>query len=213
MPWPKDHKSRTRERIVKAAAAAFRARGVSAVGVDDVMAQAELTRGGFYAHFVSKDELLRAAVEQASRETTAVLSRTLHSLPPEERLLAVVDAYLSVQHLAHPECGCPLAAMGPELIRADEETRQILSRSVRDRLAWLRELLPTGREPLAAEDVVGSLACMVGGLVLARALGGRDSRRVLSACRAFVRRSLDGAQRQVGAAPRRRRERGSRAPG
>jgi len=193
MPWPKDHKTRTRERIVKAAAAAFRARGVSAVGVDDVMAQAELTRGGFYAHFVSKDELLREAVEQASRETTALLSRTLESLPVEERLLAVVDAYLSAQHLAHPEYGCPLAAMGPELIRADEETRQVLSRSVRERLAWLRSLLPAGGEPLAAESVVGALACMVGGLVLARALGTRDSRRVLSACRAFVRRSLDRA--------------------
>jgi AcrR family transcriptional regulator len=182
------------------------------VGVDDVMAQAELTRGGFYAHFVSKDELLREAVKQASGETTAVLSRTLDSLPPEERLLAVVDAYLSPEHLAHPECGCPLAAMGPELIRADEETRGVLSRSVRERLAWLRDLLPPGRGALGAEDVVGALACMVGGLVLARALGGRDSRRVLSACRAFVRQSLGGPQRRAGSTPRRRRERVPRAP-
>src|SRR5258707_14167760 len=65
-PWPEDHKARTREKIVQAAAAAFRAGGVAGVRLEDVMARAALTHGGFYAHFASKEELLREALEHAS---------------------------------------------------------------------------------------------------------------------------------------------------
>ena len=66
MPWPDDHKARTRKKIVQAAAEAFRAGGVAGVRLEDVMARAGLTHGGFYAHFASKEELLREALEHAS---------------------------------------------------------------------------------------------------------------------------------------------------
>src|SRR5262245_21351607 len=95
MPWPRDHKARTRERIVRAAAAAFRARGVGEVGVHDLMARAGLTHGGFYAHFDSKDALVAAALDAADEETLAFLGQD------RPDLAAVVDAYLSPPHAAH----------------------------------------------------------------------------------------------------------------
>ena len=86
MPWPDDHKARTREKIVQAAAAAFRAGGVAGVRLEDVMARAGLTHGGFYAHFGSKEELLREALGHASSQTVDMLSKPLASTPAENRL-------------------------------------------------------------------------------------------------------------------------------
>ena len=194
MPWPKDHKSQTRARIVEAAAAAFRAEGVGGVGVDEIMAEAGLTRGGFYAHFSSKDELLGQALERASFQTLETLSRELESVPPERRLDAVIDAYLSPRHAAHADRGCPLAALGAEIARGDGKSRRVLARGVKRRLEWLRELAPRRRRGSAQdEQAVGALAGMVGGLILARAVGGEESDRILAACRSFLHHALRGA--------------------
>ncbi len=78
MPWPKEHKRNTRERIIEAAAGAFRERGIADVGVAEIMRDAGLTHGGFYAHFASKEELLAEAVRFASAQVTNLLE-------PEER--------------------------------------------------------------------------------------------------------------------------------
>jgi TetR/AcrR family transcriptional regulator, transcriptional repressor for nem operon len=191
MPWPRDHKSRTRERILRAAAEAFRARGVPDVSVEEIMAGAGLTRGGFYAHFASKDDLLHQSLEHASRETVESLADRLKSAPAERRLHLLVDAYLGPEHVAHPERGCLVAALGPELTRGSPEVRHGLASGVRRRLTWMRSLLPKerrGRRP--DEEIIGAFACMVGGVVLARAFRGKESTALLEACRAFLHRAL-----------------------
>lgn len=187
MPWPDDHKIRTREKIVEAAAAAFRAGGIANVRVEDVMARAGLTHGGFYAHFRSKEELLRAAVKHASDQTLETLSKPLSETPDETRLQTVIETYLSPAHVAHPEWGCPLATLGPELARSSGATRGVLAEGLQDRLAWMRQLPSPGQQETASDvQIIGTLACMVGGVVLARAVGKKDSRAVLEACREFL---------------------------
>jgi len=194
MPWPKDHKSRTHHRIVQAAAAAFRARGISGVRVEEIMAEAGLTHGGFYAHFASKHDLLAEALEHASGQTVQTLSRTLASVPAERTLQAVADAYLSPEHAAHPDRGCPVAALGPELARADGRTQRALARSVRQRLDWMRSLAPQESMRRRDDHVIGVLACMVGGVILARAAGRNDSEAILTACRQFLHDALANAR-------------------
>jgi len=192
MPWPKDHRSRTRARIVQAAAAAFRAGGIPGVRVEDVMASAGLTHGGFYAHFSSKDDLLRESLHYASSETVELLSKPLASMQPEDHFRAVLDAYLSPMHAAHPERGCPLASLGPEVARSEGPAQRNLARGVRRRLDWMRGLLSeTQGDDVSDSQVIGTLACMVGGVILARAVGRRDSSAVLNACREFLHRTLD----------------------
>jgi len=187
MPWPKDHKSRTRRKIVAAASTMFRADGIERVRVEDVMARAGLTHGGFYSHFDSKADLLRDALDYAAKQTVEGLSKPLADVPSEARWRTVIDSYLSPAHVAHPEVGCPLASLGPEVARADSTTRRRLANVVRGRLAWMRQLLPQG-PPLAVsdEDVIGSAACMLGGVILARAVGGKEASAILSACREFI---------------------------
>lgn len=187
MPWPKEHKEQTRQRIVEAAAAAFRKRGDAGVRVNEIMGDAGLTRGGFYAHFGSKDDLLLAALDHASGQTLEHLSELTRNVPAERRLHELIDAYLSVGHAAHPEQGCPVAALGPEIARAGGKRRQRLSRGIRGRIEWMRSLLPPRMPRRRGPDpAVGVLACMIGGLILARAVSERESAAVLEATREFL---------------------------
>src|SRR5262245_37675321 len=192
MPWPQDHKSRTRRRIVQAAAAAFRAGGTSRVRVEDIMARAGLTHGGFYAHFTSKDHLLRESLDYASGQTLEMLSKPLARTSATDRFRAVVDAYLSRAHVAHPELGCPLASLGPEIARAKGRPLRTLAQGPKNRIAWMRELLSESRwDGVRESEVLGTLATMIGGVILARTVSEKDSVVVLDACREFLRRTCD----------------------
>lgn len=192
MPWPNDRKAQTRARIIDAAAAALREKGVAGVGVADIMASAGLTHGGFYAHFPSRDDLLAEAVTHASEESLRPLEASLDAASDEHRLHAVIDAYLSPAHAAHADAGCPVAAVGSEVARSGGRMHRNMARAIGERLDWMRSLLPPGRRTRAREEqVVGTLACMVGGLILARAVDKKESDAVLAACRGFLHRALD----------------------
>ena len=115
--------ARTRERIVRAAAAEFRQHGIAATGLADLMKAAGLTHGGFYRHFASKDQL----VAEACSAAIATMNERVASSASRERgrkgLEAAVADYLSTEHRDNPRDGCPLAALGSEMGRADTQTR------------------------------------------------------------------------------------------
>src|SRR5258706_1470563 len=102
MPWNKEHKGATRERILESASSAIRGRGVAGVGVKDVMDAAGLTHGGFYAHFGSKEELLADAFGFPCTQSAAVLANVADPAPPPPQMLPVPGAYLSSRHALHP---------------------------------------------------------------------------------------------------------------
>lgn len=110
-------KTRTRDRIVRNAARKLRAEGLSGPGVASVMKASGLTVGGFYKHFRSKDELFADAIAQAFSDSEKVYS-TLQSVPRENRWKELVRLYLSMEHCDHPDTGCPVAALAPEIARA-----------------------------------------------------------------------------------------------
>jgi TetR/AcrR family transcriptional regulator, transcriptional repressor for nem operon len=190
MPWSKDHKAETRARIVHAAAAAFREHGLAQVGVADVMRRADLTHGGFYGHFASKDDLVAAVVAEAPAESGASL-QALRGADTSGGALDEALAYLSPEHRAHPERGCVLAALGPELARGSGHVRQPLAAAIRRRLSRLATSLSSRLSPAARRRrAAGTLACMVGGLVLARGLEESEASEFLKDVRAFVREAL-----------------------
>src|SRR2546421_2920570 len=121
-------KEETRERILRAAARAIRKHGYEGVGVADVMKDAGLTHGGFYAHFESRDALLAAAADQAGAESIDTLTRAIAAAKPGQELVALVDAYLSDRHVAAPEQGCVIAAAGSEVPRQGAEGRRTAKR-------------------------------------------------------------------------------------
>src|SRR5512140_2052428 len=116
-------KEAAHERIVSAAARAIRRSGYDGTGVADIMKEAGLTHGGFYAHFASRETLLAEAADRAGAEAVGLSADIAAAAPPGQSLQALMRAYLSPQHLEGVEDGCPVAALGSEMHRQAPEVR------------------------------------------------------------------------------------------
>ena len=114
--YNKEHKEATRKRILETAGRRFKQDGIDGSGIATLMADAGLTNGAFYAHFDSKDDLVATVVgEELGRQ-----AHEFADLPPgRPGLEAFVEWYLSRDHRAHPEAGCPSAALLDEIGRTD----------------------------------------------------------------------------------------------
>src|SRR5579871_6910960 len=123
MRYAPEHKLEIHRKIVQDASRRVRAKGLSGAAVADVMKDAGLTHGGFYKHFRSKDDLLLESLREGFQEIEDVLAHAAEQLPRGEAWKAIVRTYLSLDLCEHPERGCPLAALSPELARADQKMK------------------------------------------------------------------------------------------
>src|SRR5206468_7868635 len=137
----------THERIVDAAARAIRRSGYAGAGVADIMKEAGLTHGGFYAHFESRDAMLAEAADRAGAESVAGLERLLASVPPKEAFQALVKAYLSQAHVECAETGCPVAALGSEIPRQAPEVRRAATRRIKEMIDLVGRHSPDWGQP------------------------------------------------------------------
>src|ERR1044072_2070629 len=177
-------KEETRERILRAAARGIRKNGYEGVGVAEVMKEAGLTHGGFYAHFESRDALLAAAADQAGAETIEYLTRAIAAAKPGQELMALVDTYFSDGHVAHPEQGCVIAAAGSEVPHQEEEVRRAASRRIKDIIGLIERQSPDWGKSAAHDKAMGIAATLVGTVVLARAVDDPQlSKRIRKAAR------------------------------
>ena len=159
---------RTRERIVAAASAEFRQHGIVATGLADLMASAGLTHGGFYKHFQSKDELIAEAASAAIATSTEAMKTVGSERPGVEGLKKVVAKYLAADHRDDPGEGCPFAALGAELARCEEKTRDAATQGLRDYVGVLASHLDSPNPGEAKNRAMAIFATMVGALILAR---------------------------------------------
>jgi AcrR family transcriptional regulator len=183
-------KEQTRERILRVAARAIRKHGYEGVGVAEVMKEAGLTHGGFYAHFASRDALLAQAAEQAGLESLENLSRAVVRAKPGEELMALVDSYLADRHVEAAEhgLGCALAAAGSEVPRQNDEVRRAVSRRLKELIGLVERQFPDWGGHAAHEKAMAIVASMVGALLLARAVGDAQlSRKIRKSVRELVR--------------------------
>src|SRR5436190_21749347 len=187
---PNSRKQETHERIVDVAARAIRRHGYAGVGVADVMKEAGLTHGGFYAHFDSRDALLVEALDRAGRESGEAVRRALERRAAKgvSAFRALVDAYLADEQLASLEIGCPVAALACDMPRQSEAVREASALRVRRLVAGVQSALPPASRATAGV-VAGTL---VGTLQLARALGASaEGRALLSAARKALIQQYD----------------------
>lgn len=165
MRYSSDHKAQTRLKVVRTAAQGFRREGIDSLSVSALMSKAGLTHGGFYSHFESKDDLVKEAIEFAFADAQSHLWAALEQAPSGQGTLAVVERYLSLDHLRAPDSGCPLAALGTELTRQPDEVRAAASRGVASLCAVLEQAIRNDGLPLTTETLVSML---VGAMVIAR---------------------------------------------
>ena len=163
-------KDATHERIVAVAARAIRRSGYDGTGVADIMKEAGLTHGAFYAHFASREAMLAEAAGRACAESAAAAADAVASVPSGMALAAMLGAYLSREHLEHAEAGCPLAALGSETSRQAPEVRRVTTRHLKEMVDLVARQSPDWGKPGAHERALVTIATMVGTLLLARAV-------------------------------------------
>jgi len=168
MDGRRERKTRSHEKIVQAASKMLRAHGVSGISVDKVMEGAGLTRGGFYAHFQNKDELVATALDRAFADQRKMLLDAAEPKTGKAFLEAVVSCYLSRTHLEHPNQGCPLPPLAAEVARSGPITRAVFQRNIDQLLDLFQK-----RTGLARDALLSILATCVGAMTMARAVGDR----------------------------------------
>ncbi len=180
MPYPAEHKQETRTRILDSARKLFNRNGLTEISIDEIMAGAGLTRGGFYSYFSSKEELYAEAITHFLHCRPAPGWQHMDlSAPPEGRRLArlILDAYLSREHLRDMEGSCPMIGLATDVARggaaAKAAYRQVLGMMVAIFAENLGEdALAPGNHPPGQdrERALAVAALCVGGMVLARAV-------------------------------------------
>lgn len=163
-------KEETHERIVEVAARAIRRTGYSGTGVADIMKEAGLTHGGFYAHFDSRDALLAEAGDRAGAESVALAARVAAAAPPGQALQAMMQAYLSPEHIAAIETGCPVSALGSEMPRQAPEVRRAATIHIKEMIDLFARQLPDWGQPQAHERAMALVCGLIGTTMVARAV-------------------------------------------
>ncbi len=180
-----NRKEATHERIVEAASRAIRRSGYGGTSVPDIMRDAGLTHGGFYAHFDSREAMLAEAADRAGADSVAKLARVASTAPPHRALQNMLELYLSKEHIA--EIVCPVAALGSEMPRQAPEVRRAATSRIKEMIDLVARQSPDWGQPGAHERALVTVSTMIGALLLARAV---DDQRLSNAVRTAVLKHL-----------------------
>ena len=187
MRYEPEHKKQTRDRIVRNAARKVRAEGLSGPGVASVMKASGLTVGGFYKHFRSKDELLAEAIAQGFSDFSEKVFTELENVSPEDRWKEVVKWYLSPEHCNHPDTGCPVVTLAPEIARAKLSVRKRMAGVMKELTARWAEFMPGATARERERNFFIIFGAMAGAVATARLFTEpADRERVLASTRDYL---------------------------
>ena len=174
MRYSREHKLETHARIVKKASVRLREKGAHGIGVADLMKDAGLTHGGFYAHFDSREALVIEAFAYAMDRSTERWRKLAETIPPEKRMATIVETYLTPLHRDDPGHGCAVTALGAEIARESPKTRKAFAAKLEQMVDMLAEQMPEVPRKAARKQALATLSTMVGALVLSRIAGSGD---------------------------------------
>jgi TetR/AcrR family transcriptional regulator, transcriptional repressor for nem operon len=169
MPGRRSKHETIREKILESAGRLFNRHGFNAVSIDDVMADAGLTRGSFYNYFQSKTDLYAQSVARVvCAKRDASNGHGAAQFSPDQ----IVRDYLSVRHFEDVEASCPMIGLPSDISRTDRSVRRAFESALR----LMVETFEQGAGGEAKPDRTGALAIAalcVGGMVLARSIEDR----------------------------------------
>ena len=174
MRYSKEHKFQTHAKIVKRASIKLREKGAHGIGVADLMKEAGLTHGGFYAHFDSRDALVIEAVSHAMDRSTERWRKLSEQTPPDKRLAKIVNTYLGTDHRDDPGHGCAVPALAAEMARESAKTRRAFAGRMDEMIEMLTDQYDGMPRKAARKQAVSALATMMGTLVMARVAGNSE---------------------------------------
>lgn len=190
MRYRPEHKAEVHRQIVKDASRRVRAEGLNGAAVAAVMRDAGLTHGGFYKHFESKDGLLLESLRDGFAEIADTLSRAAEQAPPGEAWKAIVKTYLRPEMCEHPERGCPLPLLAPELARVDPEMKAPIVAELAKYKNRMQPFMPGLRTADKERAFFQIFSTMIGTVALARILPAPAQSKVLASARDFLLQSF-----------------------
>jgi TetR/AcrR family transcriptional repressor of nem operon len=172
---------------VRKASVRLREKGAHGIGVADLMKDAGLTHGGFYAHFDSREALVIEAFAHAMERSTERWRKLAEQTAPDKRLATIVDSYLTPVHRDDPGHGCAIPTLGAEIARESPKTRKAFAAKLEQMIDMLADQIPDIPRKAARKQAMAAIATMMGALVLARVAGnGEFSDEILGAGREAV---------------------------
>src|SRR5260221_6115892 len=198
MRYSREHKLETHARIVKKASVRLREKGAHGIGVADLMKDAGLTHGGFYAHFDSREALVIEAFVYAMDRSTERWRKLAEATPPDKRLATIVNSYLTAVHRDDPGHGCAVPTLGAEIARESPKTRKAFAAKLDQMVEMMADQVLDVPRKVARKQAVAALATMMGTLVLSRIAGnGEFSDEILAAGRDAVVSRAAAAKKPV----------------
>ncbi len=177
MPYSKAHKQQVRKHITETARILFNRYGYHKVTIDQVMQGAGLTRGGFYNHFSSKDELFAEAVDgflmgrgAQWRSAAGIDARQ----PDVDAARQMIDSYLSGTHLEDLDGQCPMIALPSDVARSQPAVKAAYQKLLEGMVYLFETSLSQQQTDRPADETrqqaLSLAALCVGGMILARTL-------------------------------------------
>ena len=171
MRYSREHKQETHDRIVRKASVRLREKGAHGIGVADLMKEAGLTHGGFYAHFDSREALVIEAFGYAMDRSMEHWRKLTGEVAPDQRLPLIAESYLSTVHRDNPGHGCSIPALGAEIARESAKTRRAFVGKLDEMIEMLADFIPEVPRKTARKQAIATLATLAGTLLLARIAG------------------------------------------
>ncbi len=180
MPYTSQHKEKSRQRILASAYKLFNAKGYDNVSINEIMNDAGMTRGAFYAHFESKGQLYHDSIVFAAQHSDMTREKP-DGLDAKSWINEMLRKYLNRKNLAS-FCSCPLASLASDVVVREAQVRKAYTRSFKE----LNDMIARYAEAVSRagnETVLATSAMVVGGLAIARALDDTDlAERLLKSC-------------------------------
>lgn len=174
MRYSREHKQETHDRIVRKASVRLREKGAHGVGVADLMKEAGLTHGGFYAHFDSREALVVEAFAYAMDRSMEHWRKIGDGVAPEKRLALIAESYLSTLHRDDPGHGCSIPALGADIARESPKTRKAFAAKLDEMIEMMADHIPDVPRKVARKQAIATLATMAGTMLMARIAGSGD---------------------------------------
>ncbi|MHB8384004.1 MAG: TetR/AcrR family transcriptional regulator [Candidatus Binataceae bacterium] len=181
----KETAAHNREQILAAAARMFREQGITATGVDSITRAAGLTHGSLYSQFGSKEAIAAEAIRYASARSRRRWRRAAERSGSTPLLPSIIESYLTPAHRDAPGHGCVIAALANDVARQSKTVRKVFTAEIESTLKFLTSLMPGKSSSRRLESAAAAFSCMVGAIILSRAVSDEDlSEQILTAAAA-----------------------------
>lgn len=191
MPYTTEHKQRSRLKILNSAIKCFTRKGFENTSIDEVMADAELTRGAFYAHFSSKSDLYQQSILSGAMNSQLAQEKP-DNIDDRDWIEHLVKGYLSAEHVQQKSGACPLAFLVTDVAVSNPDVRRTYTR-VFQRMNKLITQTVRQFADCSEEDVFAVTALMIGGVAIGRSLDNKTTlNRLLDSCQTTALKLLEG---------------------